>query len=519
MKLLRALVFAAAFAALFAILTACKPVRMPAVSEPIETTVLTTESLTEPVVPTIRLFGVEYSPDITELKLKTIPSYDELLSALSEFPLLTSVDLGEYELNVKQMQEFHDKYPDTTLQCIAYTETFNRKVYLDATELNTDDFSSEEFRAVAQLLPNLTTVRSETKIPLDEKEQLLRDYPDITFQITGTLDVFGVTVDDTEETLDLTDAAVDHTLPDMLKMLPALKTVILYGSGLNIEIQYALCKQFPDIEFRWTVDVAGQTYDGDAEELDLSGTDVTFDTLLKVLTIMKHLKHLDASDCAATNGELALLKDLFPNVKLVWKIYMGKWSLKTDVTAFSVLIMRFDYTRMTSEDIEVLKYCTDLQALDIGHQAITDVSVIGDYLPNLRVLILADNSISDITPLAKLKHLHYVELFMNPVQDISPLGECKELVDINVSWTKTNSAAGILELPLLERLWIQHTYTPGKDIQTLRDTYPNATVMTAGEGSTDQGWRTHARYYAMKDMYNKQNYISEQFTKYDSDGL
>ena len=75
-----------------------------------------------------------------------------------------------------------------------------------------------------------------------------------------------------------------------------------------------------------------------------------------------------------------------------------------------MLIYDYDYVRLTSADIEVLKYCTDLQALDLGHQAITDISVIGDYLTQLRILILVDNKVNDLTPLSKLKHLHYLEL-------------------------------------------------------------------------------------------------------------
>ena len=71
----------------------------------------------------------------------------------------------------------------------------------------------------------------------------------------------------------------------------------------------------------------------------------------------------------------------------------------------------------------MLKYCTDLRALDIGHQAITDLSVIGEHLTELRVLIIADNKVTDLTPLSNLRHLHYLEFFVNRVSDLSPLAE------------------------------------------------------------------------------------------------
>ena len=52
------------------------------------------------------------------------------------------------------------------------------------------------------------------------------------------------------------------------------------------------------------------------------------------------------------------------------------------------------------------------------------------------------------------------------------------------------------------------------DAALLTETYPDAKVGTVGEGSVDQGWRTHQRYYAMRDMWIN-NYISDSFSKYD----
>ncbi len=73
----------------------------------------------------------------------------------------------------------------------------------------------------------------------------------------------------------------------------------------------------------------------------------------------------------------------------------------------------------------------------------------------------------------------------------------------------------MLGLPLLERLWIEHTDVSEKDIKRLKEAHPDATVINVGEGSVDQGWREHPRYKAMFDMFKKTNYISEEFTKYD----
>ena len=297
-----------------------------------------------------------------------------------------------------------------------------------------------------------------------------------------------------------------------------MKTVSLYDTGLDGDEQYELASEYPDIKFLWKVEILGELYDTDTTDLDLSGKkELTVNTVRKKLRLMSWLCRADLSDISATDEELGALRGEFPDIKIVWKLYMGKWSLKTDAVAFSVLIYDYDYTRLTSDDIQCLKYCTDLQALDLGHQALTDLSVIGEYLTELRILILADNKISDLTPLSNLKHLHYIELFVNrPLKDVSPLGECKELVDVNIShlydiWDISN----LLDLPLLERLWIEHTSISDKDVLRLRETYPDTKIIVEGYGSVDQGWREHPRYYAMIDMFKKTDYVSEEFSKYD----
>jgi Leucine-rich repeat (LRR) protein len=71
-----------------------------------------------------------------------------------------------------------------------------------------------------------------------------------------------------------------------------------------------------------------------------------------------------------------------------------------------------------------LKYLKNLKYLDVGHNAIDDLSFLYD-LPELRILIVADNYvtdyITDLTPIASLKHLQYLEVFTNNITDLSPL--------------------------------------------------------------------------------------------------
>lgn len=320
--------------------------------------------------------------------------------------------------------------------------------------------------------------------------------------------------------LDLSNDNVDSNIMLELSKLPKLKKVTINNQILPQNLQIDLEKKYPKIKFYWKVKVLNKTVKNTIKELDLSDSKVKdIDTFKSSLKLLDNLKYLDMSDCNLSNKKLAKLRKEFPNIKIVWRIYLGKWSLKTDAVSFSVLITRFDYRRMKSADIEVLKYCTDLQALDLGHQSITDISVIGEYLPNLRLLILADNKISNIKPLKKLKHLHYLELFMNNIKDISPLKHCKELVDLNLAHIGPLYDFSPLlnnKFPLLERLWIENSGGTAKYYPLLKSKYPKVRIVHTGYGSTHSGWRTHPRYYAMIDMFYKRDYISDLFTKYDN---
>lgn len=324
---------------------------------------------------------------------------------------------------------------------------------------------------------------------------------------------------DTTE-IDLSDINVDSSIFLELSKLPKLKKVTISNQILSQNLQLDLEKKYPNIKFYWKVKILNKTVKNTTKKLDLSNSKIKdIDTFKSSLSLLHKLKYLDMSDCNLSNKKLAKLRKEFPNIKIVWRIYLGKWSLKTDAVSFSVLITRFDYRRMKSADIEVLKYCTDLQALDLGHQSITDISVIGEYLPNLRLLILADNKISDIKPLKKLKHLHYLELFMNNIKDISPLKHCKELVDLNLAHIGPLYDFSPLlknKFPLLERLWIENSGGTAKYYPLLKSKYPNIRIVHTGYGSTHSGWRTHPRYYAMIDMFYKRDYISDLFTKYDN---
>ena len=354
-------------------------------------------------------------------------------------------------------------------------------------------------------------------MPYEEQEKIQLLFPNFKFKGILYYDVYGKRVMQYDESLDLSDVVIDETLEDKLSIMPNIKEVNIYNQNLTNEQKILLKEKFPNITFKCKVDILDQNVDYNVETLDLSHKNIEdIEGFKRTLSLLPNLKKIDLSYSNLSNEELGNLRLALPSVRIDWVVHLGKWSVRTDAVAFSVLITQYDYKRMTSNDIQVLKYCTELKALDLGHQAIEDISVIGTYLQDLRILILADNKIKDISPIANLKHLHYLELFMNDITDSTPLASCTELVDLNISFNyRFSDISGILNLPKLERLWLISDRISSDSYKVIRETYPNVVLVTTGTGSTGSGWRTHERYHTMIDMY-RNNYISDVFLKYDN---
>lgn len=245
----------------------------------------------------------------------------------------------------------------------------------------------------------------------------------------------------------------------------------------------------------------------DTEEVDLSGIDISNLDMETFLGSMTKLKKLTLKDCGLDNDGYAALQDAHPDVRMIWDIKVKTYTIPTDSVGFSTLLANEFQPRLDDGDCKYLKYCTDMVALDLGHNYITNLDFL-EYMPNLRVLILVDNfdspskrvRLSDISKLKYCPHLRYLELFANNVSDMSVISELKELEDLNVCYNPVNSAEPFKDLPHLQKLWIYNTSIPWQEINELKEIYPNVKIVTSGNGSVDQGWRDGDHYKAMRNM-------------------
>ena len=145
--------------------------------------------------------------------------------------------------------------------------------------------------------------------------------------------------------------------------------------------------------------------DRDSEYIDMGDEIVTdWNAFIAFLKEFPNLKKVDMFATQITRDQVALLEEALPDVAFGWNLqlmkYKNKHIVRTDATAFSTLHGKCP--NHYSEEFVLLNYCTDLLALDLGHNNLTDLSFL-QSMPRLRVLILGENQkMKDVTEIGKL---------------------------------------------------------------------------------------------------------------------
>ena len=295
------------------------------------------------------------------------------------------------------------------------------------------------------------------------------------------------------ESTDITELDIGDTSLTPAELLE-IKEMMPEGSVLHFSAEYSGC-----------------AYNENTVEMDLNRgkKDIKKSELNSLISLLPDLKKINVSkqdECG--NEMMPELEDAHPDIDFVWKIKLPyNHSLLTSFTAYSTLRKAERENRMSEKTLSMIRYATELRALDLGHNSIKDISFL-EHLPELRLLILADNSIRDITPLGRLKHLQYCELFMNYFSDLTPLGNCTELLDLNIAFTNVRSLDGLENCTKLERLWAPRIQNLDADsIERFKASHPDCELTFNSSGSTGYGWRQHWRYKHYVNLFKTHEWI------------
>lgn len=254
------------------------------------------------------------------------------------------------------------------------------------------------------------------------------------------------------------------------------------------------------MRFDYVFTYMGKTFSTADEAVDLSGLKVGNARVDEVRALAGYLtacRELTMERCNVGNEQMAALRDALPGMKVVWRVSFGKASSRTDATRIRLVK---DGYRFSTKDLEPLRYCVDVELLDLGHNGLRNIEFVR-YMPKLRVAILAIGYLEDLTPLEGCTQLEYLELFTNRISDLTPLAGLTSLRHLNLTYNRITDPSPLHALTGLERLWIGRTSFTDEQKAALQAALPGCEI-DYGSAPTGDGWRKHPRYEQLREEFD-----------------
>jgi len=117
--------------------------------------------------------------------------------------------------------------------------------------------------------------------------------------------------------------------------------------------------------------------------------------------------------------------------------------------------------------VEGVQYLTGVDTVILAQNQISDLTPLAK-LTNLQWVFLGNNEISDLAPLAKLSNLIRLDVSNNQIVDLSPLSGLTRLVTLNVESNQIADVSPLANLTGLTTLWLDNNHI--SDLTTLAQT-------------------------------------------------
>jgi len=321
-----------------------------------------------------------------------------------------------------------------------------------------------------------------------------------------------------------------------------------------------LRRQRPELDMRYRIPVAGDTYSHEIVRMRLPGEDV--EELFDLIPLFPKLWSVELEEPLAPVDRILALQEAFPEIMFSWHLELGgipvdQFTKTLDLTGIPMTVEEMDavlpyllnltYVDMTdcgipNEEMDALnqryentkivwtvdigwmrcktdittfmparegmttvhnsyvynlRYCHDVVALDIGHMNVSDISFVA-YMPHLKYLIVADTPVRDISPLEGLTELVYLEMFLTEVTECDALLTLTALEDLNLSYTQGDVHV-VSQMTWLKNLWWANPTSLA--VNTLPEALPDTHIVFYNKSSTGNGWRELPNYYAQRDAF------------------
>ena len=391
-------------------------------------------------------------------------------------------------------------------------------------ELDLSDWSAAQLDGFCAQHPQLTPVGTLQieRWSVAELNDFCKRYPSV--EPEGTVSIRGAVFRLDEKMPDLSSMAMDG-FEELEELLPRLEHTEGFDFGRE-EDGYekladisAFMKAHPELKVRYIftafekkINIHTKILDFNHIKMDDDGEEVR-----GILTHMPKVEFLDMDFCGVDDEHMAAIRDDFPEVEVVWRVWFGPgYSVRTDAT--KILASAYGSGTLTNENAESLKYCTKVKYMDIGHNKGLSKCTFLSYMPDLEVLIIAICSIDDITPMADCKKLEFLEIFTNRVPDLSPLADLKELKHLNIGWNyRLKDLSPIYGLTQLERLWIgRHTSIPKAQVEEFKKLAPDCDV-NDWVSDSHTNWRWGTERYAL--LQEQLGYLTQDYQFPNNDPL
>lgn len=269
----------------------------------------------------------------------------------------------------------------------------------------------------------------------------------------------------------------------------------------------------PECEMDWVYELNGVEYPGDTEELTVE----TLDGLEDALRYLPDIRFVDMLACEVTTDDIDRYMEINPDADYLWWVKFGRWVVRSDIQIFSSMRTTDNHYYTNEELYPLLHYCKKMRALDLGHNALTDLTDIGN-MTDLQVLIIADNEyLTDLSPLKNLDKLYYLEMFLCiNITDFSGLDGMVSMEDMNCRYCRyLDDPSFLANMPNLRMLYCANTGLGLREIAPYR--IEGCSYETASEdySSVYHGWRATDRNIAIRHLFHHFEDVKE-FISWDN---
>ena len=446
---------------------------------------------------TVGLTACKEKPEIVRSITLSVQTEQDL-QQLEQYPDLQQVDLRGSNC-YEAILAYAEAHPQVE---VTYDVELGGTRYDNRTESLTyrgDSLGGEQLWQDLQYLPSVTKVEvpDDTLAP-SQLRSLVEKYPAVSFCYSVEIAGRRYGADTTQLDLSEVDPAyLENVIPaaDALVKLQEVKLNRADGSSVYSMAQVKkLMDALPGVTVHYSFVLYGKTVSTTDERVEFVKVDIGnggVSRIREALDILPNCTYFKLDRCGIDDLTMEKLRDDYPNVKIVWRIFFAYYNCLTDTEVLRCI------NKLDDENVKPLKYCTDVKYMDFGHNVGLKNFEFLNYMPKLEIVIVVDSDIESLEPFTNCPNLQWLEIVnCQKLRDLSPLAKCKNLKGVNIAANPNlRDLTPLYELKNLERLFLGDKKLSKKQLEEAQAALPNTWITQARRSSEmvsynySYGWR------------------------------